>query len=169
MNRSIQLFIIVIIASVFIITGCDDPTNPFFRETDFSTVPDPIDYSNADPVEMENGIVYYIVEEGTTENNFTVQSRDALQIFMTLRVPDGKILQSTYANNRTDPENIAVSSMNTRGLQEGVIGMKEGETRVLIVPPELGFTNISSSSQLYQYRDDPLIYEVELIEIIQVN
>lgn len=166
MNRSIQLIIIVIIASVFIITGCDDPTNPFFRETDYSTVPDPIDYSNVDPVEMENGIIYYIVEEGTTENNFTVQSRDALQLFMTLRLQEGRILQSTYADNRTNPENIAVRNMNTRGLREGVIGMKEGETRVLIVPPELGFTNISSSSQLSQYRDEPLIYEIELIEII---
>lgn len=169
MNRSILLFFIFIIASVIIVTGCDDPTNPFFRETDFSTVPDPIDYSSVDPVEMENGVVYYIIEEGTTENNFTVQSRDGLRLFRTLRLNEGRVLQSTYADNRTNPENIAVSSMNTRGIREGVIGMKEGETRVVIVPPELGFTNISSSSQLYQYRDEPLIYEVELIEIIQAN
>jgi FKBP-type peptidyl-prolyl cis-trans isomerase len=167
MKASASFILTITMVLVIVITGCDDPTNPFFRETDFSTVPDPIQYNQYDPVELENGLTYYVIDPGNEESKWQVESRDGVSLFLTLRLSDGDIIQSTYSDNRTQPENINVNSLNSRGLREGVVGMKEGEIRVLIVPPELGFANVSQNSQYYFLREDTLIYEVEIVEIFQ--
>lgn len=166
MKFSPRHFLLIVLSSVFLYTGCDDPSNPIFRETDFSTVPDPLDTSQAEFIELENGLSYYIVETGDEDNHWEVQGRDGIRIFLTLRLEDGTILQSTYANGRTSPEDVSVSGLSTEGLREGVLGMKEGESRVIIVPPSLGYGNASQGSQFYQLREETLTYEVELIAIL---
>jgi len=166
MNSSVRHFLFIVVTSVFLYTGCDDPTNPIFRETDFSTVPDPIDTSQYERIELENGLSYYVVETGDTDSQWAVQGRDGVRIFLTLRLEDGTILQSTYANGRTTPEDVSVSGLPTEGLREGIIGMKEGETRVIIVPPNLGYGNAGQGSQFYQFREETLTYEVEMISIL---
>jgi FKBP-type peptidyl-prolyl cis-trans isomerase len=169
MKISPTILFITALALTFIYSGCDDPTNPFFRETDFSTVPDPIDFSGFEPVEKDNGLVYYTIEEGKEGSQFSVVSRDAVQLFITLRTKNGDILQSTYANGRTAPENVSVNNLTPRGLREGIIGMKEEEIRVLIVPPGLGFANVGQQSQFYAYREDTLVIEIELVRILQTD
>jgi FKBP-type peptidyl-prolyl cis-trans isomerase len=167
MKASARYILAVTIISAIVIYGCDDPTNPFFQETDFSTVPDPIQYTQYESLELDNGLTYYVIDPGNEESQWSVESRDGVSLFLTLRTTDGDIIQSTYSNNRTQPENISVNSLNTRGLREGVLGMKEGEIRVIIVPPSLGFANVSQNSQYAFLREDTLIYEVEIVEIFQ--
>ncbi len=164
-----KILLITALALTFIYSGCDDPTNPFFRETDFSTVPDPIDFSGVEPVEKDNGLVYYIIEEGKEESGASVVTRDAVQLFVTMRTKDGDILQSTYANGRTNPENVSVNNLSPQGLREGIIGMKEEEIRVLVIPPSLGFANVSQQSQFFEYREDTLVIEIELVQILQTD
>lgn len=166
MKLSLRHFLLIVISSTFLYIGCDDPTNPIFRETDFSTVPDPLDTNQAERIELENGLNYYIVETGDEDGQWEVQGRDGVRIFLTLRLEDGTILQSTYANGRTSPEDVSVSGLSTEGLREGVLGMKEGESRVIIVPPGLGYGNASQGSQFYQFREETLTYEVELVAIL---
>lgn len=169
MKLSPTILIISALALTFIYSGCDDPTNPFFRETDFSTVPDPIDFSGFEPVEKVNGLVYYIIEEGKEGSEFSVVSRDAVQLFITMRTKDGDILQSTYADGRTNPENVSVNNLSPQGLRDGIIGMKEEEIRVLVIPPSLGFGNVSQGSQFYAFREDTLVIEIELVRILQTD
>ncbi len=167
MKASASFILTITMILAIMITGCDDPTNPFFQETDFSTVPDPIQYNQYDSVELENGLTYYVIDPGNVESPWRVESRDAIALFRTLRTLDGDIVQSSYSDNRTQPENFSVNNLSSRGFREGVLGMKEGEIRVIVVPPELGFANVSQSSQYYFLREDTLIYEVEIVEIFQ--
>ncbi len=169
------MFPVTLTAALLIIlmAGCDDPVTPGFQETDFSTVPDPIDYSEGERFEVENGLIYYIVEEG--EGQFRVTGRDVVRFFVTLRSYEtGEIIQSTYANGRETADQSQVAGLNTTGFQMGISdqdeydikGMKEGEIRVLIVPPHLGFEGEGEGSRFYDWRNDRLIYEVELVEIL---
>lgn len=167
MKSSARLLLALTVGLVILISACDDPTNPFFRETDFSTVPDPIQYTQYEPVELENGLTYYVIDPGNEEPKWRVKSRDGVSLFRTLRTMDGDIIQSSYSDSRTQPENLSVNSLSSRGVREGVLDMKEGEIRVIVVPPELGFANVTQSSQYYFLREDTLIYEVEIVGIFQ--
>ncbi len=157
--------IFTILSFALVLASCSETTDPFFQQIDFSTVPAPMDFSEYERFETERGVGYYILKEGSGQ--ITVQPyRDGLRLFFTLRTEDGEILQSTYANGRQAPEERGVESFNTQGARDGVIGMKTGETRVLVVPPELGFGNTTQNDQFYQYREDTLIYEIELLRIL---
>jgi FKBP-type peptidyl-prolyl cis-trans isomerase len=167
MKSSARLLLALTVGLIMLISACDDPTNPFFRETDFTTVPDPIQYTQYEPVELENGLTYYVIDPGNEESKWRVESRDGVSLFRTLRTMDGDIIQSSYSDSRTQPENLSVNNLSSRGVREGVLDMKEGEIRVIVVPPELGFANVTQNSQYYFLREDTLIYEVEIVGIFQ--
>ncbi len=158
------LFISVIILIAFTI-GCGDGTTNFnLRPPDLSTVPPPIDTTNAERIELRDGLVFYRIEEGSGE--FEVVRRDNIRWHFTLRTADGEVIRSSYADDNTTPRVISVQNSETEGLRRGVVGMKEGEVRVIVVPPPLGFENVSVVNPDAEFREDTLIYDVELFEII---
>ncbi|MEX1063139.1 MAG: FKBP-type peptidyl-prolyl cis-trans isomerase [Balneolaceae bacterium] len=163
MNALLNFFPAFTFFLFLIFSGCADPTDPFSRRMDFSTVPDLPDTTQAAVFEKENGLVYYVLEDG--EGEWSVQGRtgETLAVFFTMRLKSGEILQSTYANGRDIPEEVSVSTLTEPdGLYDGLIGMKVGEHRILVVPPSLGYGNAGRSSQFYPFREDTLIYEIEL-------
>ena len=53
------------------------------------------------------------------------------------------------------------------GFTEGVLGMKEGGKRVLVIPPELAYLNYTGNSRtLIDLRNDTLVFDIELDTII---
>lgn len=155
---------IPLIATVFItlfFLSCDDNT----RRIDYSMVPEPFSISGAERIETESGLAYYVVQEGTGQ--LEVNPRDQIDIFYTKRVRDNldKIISSSYANGVTQP--VSANLTNSRiiaeeGFREGVLGMREGEIRVLILPPELAYGNNPRSP----YVSDSIWIDVELDEIV---
>ena len=154
-----------IAAFLFISVSCD--TNDRFR-TDYSTVPAPLSIENPVSVDTtESGLIIYVLEEGSGE--IEVNPRDQVNVFYTKRYRDdlSDVITSSYVNGSTIPRLSAVSSADTRGIiseaqfREGVIGMKEGEVRVLLLsPPILGYVGGT-----YSYTDEELWIEVEVDEI----
>lgn len=137
-------------------SACDE--DPF--EIDYSSAPPPFDIENAERVEKESGLVYYIVEEGG--GAFEVERRDRVSVYYTgRRESNGEIFDSSYRNGNPAPT--VFNSLNNliEGFREGLIGMKEGEKRVLIIPPELGYGNSESSS----LSDETLRFDIELAAI----
>lgn len=159
MTISKRLFSLLFLTTLTLgLLSCDND-DPF--EVDYSAVPEPFDISSAERVETETGLVYYVVEEGTGE--FQVQRRDQVRVFYTGRINNtGEIFDSSYRNRNTTPTSFASLENLIAGFREGLIGMKEGGKRVLIIPPELGYGN-SPSSRL---SDDTLRFDVELAEIV---
>jgi|AntRauTorcE11897_2_1112592.scaffolds.fasta_scaffold03245_3 peptidylprolyl isomerase len=137
-------------------SSCDD--DPF--RVDYSDAPAPFDISNADRVETESGLIYYVIEEGGGE--FEVQLRDVVQVYYTgRRESNGKIFDSSYRNGSLRPSTFNSLNNLIEGFREGLIGMKEGEKRVLIISPELGYGNSPSSN----LSDETLRFDIELAEI----
>lgn len=148
------LFLIILTLSF---TACDD--DPF--EIDYSSAPAPFDIENAERVETESGLVYYVIEEGG--GAFEVKRRDQVTVYYTgRRESNGEIFDSSYRNGNPSPATFNSLGNLIEGFREGLIGMKEGEKRVLIIPPELGYGNSETSS----LRDETLRFDVELAQIL---
>jgi len=159
-----KLFILLILMTTFA-ASCGSDSNPFNIEPpDLTTVPPPVDTTGAEMVELADSLVFFRVRPG--EGEFSVVNRDNIRRHFTLRSSDGEVIRSSYADGNTTPRVASVQASETEGLRRGLLGMKEGEIRVIVVPPPLGFENIPVTSINFQFREDTLIYEVELFEII---
>ena len=167
------LSVFSVLLSLILITGCTTDSGFSLQEPTFDSVPEPFDISGAEEKPIQDGVVKYIVEEGYGEDSVVI--RDDIFLFITLRNIDGDIIYSSYQNERTSPIFITVMDVTpriaqnydaprsfTNGLRKGLIGMKEGEKRVLIVPPEEGFANIQSGGLTEAFRNDTLRYDLEL-------
>lgn len=178
MQKSVYPYFLLIFVIFFTgIIGCD--TDDPFRipPPDLSTVPEPFNLQNINPQEIIPGVQIYVHEEGF--GPYYVTARDEVWIFKTLRTDDGDIIYSTFSDNRSDPipiaMNIAGSFQNvfsftvllgyTPGFKAGMLGMKEGEKRTIVVQPEQGYGNVPSSNVNAGYRSNTLIYDVRVSRI----
>jgi|TARA_R100000963_G_C4609905_1_gene80694 hypothetical protein len=159
-------------AFLFLSISCD--TNDRFR-TDYSTVPAPLSITNPISVDTtDSGLIIYVLEEGSGE--IEVTPRDQVNFYYTKRYRDdlSDVITSTYVNGSTSPSidyvKFITSSIGRRNpsiiteaqFQEGVLGMKEGEKRVLILDPPI----ISGQGGTYTYSDEEIWIEVEVEEIV---
>lgn len=181
------LLLVIITSALFISCDTEDPFA--FREPDLSTVPEPFEFEETEPVLIEEGIEAYILDEGSGFE--TIVPRDRISVSVSIRTMDGEIVYSTFINGSTQPVNILVNSIkpeNTNpnsilsgnlgasafidrsfsdGFRKGVLSMKKGERRTLIISPEQGFANVSQSNPNFEYRDDTLQYDVIITNILQ--
>jgi len=166
-----------VLLSLILFSGCTTDTGFNLPEPTFDSVPEPFDVSGVEAEPVQDGIEKYIVEEGYGEDRVVV--RDEIFVFITMRNLDGEIIYSSYQNERTSPNFISVLDIRpqiaqnyevprsfTDGLRKGLIGMKEGEKRVLIVPPQEGLANIQSGGLTEAFRNDTLRYDLELNAIL---
>lgn len=135
MKSDSKILLLLFISAALFVTACNDD-DPF--ATDYSLVPDPYPIENAEKVTLENGLEYYRVQQGNGDIDVTV--RDVVKIWYTKRDKDGKIISSSYSNKQPESVTGIVSGSPVfaeEGFRKGVIGMKEGEIRVIIVPPNM--------------------------------
>ena len=145
--------------SIVAFAACNEDSNPF--RIDYSDAP-PLPDTTAQGVSKistGSGLIYYVISEGNPES-FEVVIRDDIQIYYTGRTEDGEIFESSYGNGSTSPDRfndlgsyVSARGTNSKGegFVEGILGMYEGERRVLVIPPELNRTASST-----------LIYDIEL-------
>ncbi|MCC5908033.1 MAG: FKBP-type peptidyl-prolyl cis-trans isomerase [Balneolaceae bacterium] len=177
MHKSLFSAVVVIsvLFLVFVSCGTEDD---FFGPPDFSTVPEPYNTGGVEPVSPEEGVEVYILEEGT--GPFYLTSRDEVMLFLTLRTNEGEIIYSTFANGFENPVPVLMRNSGnyqntfrqdviqfayTPGLRIGLLGMKEGEKRSVIVSPEKGYGNVPSGSPNAAYRESTLIYDIRVSTI----
>ena len=141
----------IILLSFIASCGGDDP---FFFQDDYSTVPEPFSISGITPDTTESGLIIYVLEEGSSIDSVTI--RDVVAVYYTGRTVNDEVFDSSYKNGRTDPTNFEVANL-VDGFTEGLLGMKEGGRRVLVIPPELGYAGTSN-----RLREDTLIFDLEL-------
>ncbi len=155
----------VFAASLLILIGaCAGDGNNIYR-IDYSGAPDLPDTTQAltDTV-TASGLHYYVIAEG--EGPYEVAIRSDFDVYITVRLLDDKVIDSSYRNGATTPRSMGPSSGTTlndlvEGVKEGLLGMKEGEHRVLVVPPELAYG--SSEGSKYQY--ETLVVDLKIDEI----
>lgn len=165
----------------FILISCDS-TDPWeFVPPDFSSVPARFDISGVEATEIEEGVTAYIIQKN--ENSpFFITRRDIAIVKITLRTEKGDIIFSTYANEMDQEAGIRVADagtvmqfqgrqtyhqdfLNSPGLQKGLLGMREGEIRTLIVEPEQGYKHAQWTIPNEEYRNSTLIYDIHIIQV----
>lgn len=100
------------------------------------------------------------VQIGTTTER-TVRTGDTVTINYIGEVKDGKQFDDTYKTG--EPVTFVVGGGEMiEGLERGIVGMKEGGTRVLIVPPQLAYGAEKVGRIL---PNSSLIFLVELVSI----
>lgn len=174
-SRLIVLPLLLLFFSIFISCDTEDPFS--IPPPDFSTVPEPYDTSNVESVDLREVVRAYIHEEGHGE--FKVSPRDQVAVYLSLRTDEGEIIYSTFSSDRTNPVTVTMSVVGetqqvfdysiimtyTPGFKIGLLGMKQGERRTIVVPPEQGFRGLPEGHNNYQYRNNTLIYDIRISSI----
>lgn len=166
-----KLFIVIL--ALIVLQSCgEDPSGP-----DFTAVPPPYDTTNAiNTITSDDGLIIYQIQEGYSA--FEVVSRDQVRIRFTGRTEDGRIFDSSFANGFSTPRTfsnltpVPISggfgpiSPLIDGFRRGILGMKEGEKRTVVIPPELGYGESQEGTNGFDLREETLIFDIELVEII---
>lgn len=106
--------------------------------------------------------------EVVTLSTRTVVNSDKVQCHYTLWKPDGVQFDDSYSKPGSSTLSVAIDPNNSDGtyisvipgFSEGLLGMKTGEVKVAIVPPNKGYTN--PDDQLYGMT---LFFQIELVSI----
>jgi len=142
--------------TITLFTSCSENTSAF--RIDYSLAEALLfDTTGVERRVTDSGLIIYEIEPGN--GLLEVVARDNILLYYTIRFqPNDDIIESSYANNSTFPLQFngvaAASSRVGGGFVEGVIGMKEGGKRVLVVPP---------SESVYS---DTVIVDLELDAIL---
>lgn len=108
-----------------------------------------------------SGLQYQVLEEGKGD---TVKARDTVWVHYTLWLEDGTVVDSSLEafGGRGEPfqTQIGVGAV-IAGWDEGIVGMKVGERRKLIIPPELAYGERGAGSSVPP--NATLVFETELV------
>lgn len=171
-SRISVLSLLFVLFAVLISCDTEDPYS--IPPPDFSTVPEPYDTTNVESVDLREGVRAYIHEDGYGQ--FEVSPRDQVGLFMSLRTDEGDIIYSTFSSERTNPVTVTMSIVGdtqqvfdysiimtyTPGLKIGLLGMKVGERRTIVVPPEQAYQDLPEGHANYKYKDNTLIYDIRI-------
>lgn len=162
-HKPIRLLLITPILVLLVVSCGKSPYIP-----DYSAAPAPFDTTGAQRTKLSDGLVYYDVTKGS--GPYQVVEDDIIQIKYTGRKKsDGKIFDSTYEKQQLgSPYYVTVSGVDAsgnfnlvQGLREGLLGMKKGGKRVIVIPPDLAYGGTTNSLAA-----DTLVYDVQLIEFV---
>lgn len=175
MLQSLVKHVIVFSILFTVVVSCDTEDPFSFPPPNFSTVPEAYDTNGIELEEIDEGVSAYIHDEG--EGPFYVTTLDEVSVYITLRTTDDDIIYSSFVNENTTPVTVGMVNAGTiqnlsefssfsvlyaysPGLKKGLLGMKEGEKRTIIVEPEQGLANTPEGHPNYEYRESTLIYDV---------
>lgn len=115
--------------------------------------------ASGDLVTTASGLQYQDIEIGTGQE---VQTGDTVTVHYNGYLEDGSKFDSSV--DRGQPFSFTVGTGNViAGWDEGLVGMKVGGVRKLIIPPELGYGENGVAGAIPG--NATLIFEVELISI----
>lgn len=175
---------------LFLLQACGDGSTGYYNVE--YTPPEPYDLSTAvSDTTTADGLKIYVIEEGSGRD--TLMLRDQAVVRYTGRIKEnGDVFDSTFRNDGTQPtvlQNLTPFPKQTgsrridplvEGFRRGIIqeypkndekrsdllsGMRPGEKRVLIIPPELGYGKKEDNDTGHQLQDKTLRFDVELVGI----
>ncbi len=115
--------------------------------------------TKTDFVTTESGLQYKVIKTGAGP---AVVTGNEVLIHETTKYRNDSIVYTS--RNRPNPLNIVVGGNQViKGMDEGLLGMKKGEVRKLIVPPSL---SKRTGNITFPHPDSTLLYEIELIDIV---
>lgn len=111
-------------------------------------------------ITMENGLKYSVDVEG---QGLEAKKGDKVLVHYTGWLMDGTKFDSSKDRNQPFTFQLGAGRV-IKGWEEGVLGMKPGEVRTLIIPAELGYGSRGAGGVIPP--NATLKFEVELIKVI---
>ena len=111
-------------------------------------------------VTTDSGLRYKIIKEGTGPKP---EKGDNVKVHYTGKLTDGTVFDSS--KNRGPFVFKVGTGRVIKGWDEGVIDMKVGEVRELVIPPDLAYGKRGAPPVIPP--DATLVFEVELLEIVK--
>ncbi|MEX0929456.1 MAG: FKBP-type peptidyl-prolyl cis-trans isomerase [Balneolales bacterium] len=124
-----------------------------------STPPEPWGYNENDIQSKESGLQYVINEEGNGE---TPESGEMVSVHYAGFLEDGTLFDSSYLRDEPLDFPVGVGQV-IPGWDEGLMDMKVGEKRTLIIPSELGYGERGAGETIPP--NATLVFDVELLGI----
>jgi FKBP-type peptidyl-prolyl cis-trans isomerase FkpA len=122
---------------------------------------DPSTGVDIDQMEMlESGLFVQDLSEGYGER--LARRGDAVRIHYMGQFPDGRKFDSSIDRSETMDFRLGLGTV-IRAWEEGVIGMRVGGRRKLVVPPELGYGADGWDDLVPP--DQVLVFEIQLVEL----
>jgi FKBP-type peptidyl-prolyl cis-trans isomerase len=121
-TRQLQVGIAVVVALAVVII--------FFIFNPFTTVPTS---SSNSPSTSSSSLV---VQDETVGTGATAQTGDTLTVNYTGKLADGTVFDTSVGKT---PFTFALGGNVIAGWNQGLVGMKVGGKRILIIPPSLGY------------------------------
>lgn len=143
------IFIIVVFGIIFAIMYFPYDETPSVEESELEKM------KNLYPGE-------FLTEDTEEGEGREVVQGDSVEIHYIGTLENGEVFDDSIARSQPRVFTVGEGEVAVEGLDIGVIGMKEGGTRVITVPPELGY---GSRPQGPIPPDSTLIFEVELLSI----
>lgn len=127
----------IFIAIALLLTGCDSPAEP----DDRWAIPEEIEFATSLGIDldqmnrMESGLYWQDITVGEIEPAVVVE--DVVRFHYTIWLPDGRSVETTIgrAPHEEDVRLLIV------GAAEGILGMRPGGVRKLVIPPQLAWVN----------------------------
>jgi FKBP-type peptidyl-prolyl cis-trans isomerase FkpA len=102
------------------------------------------------------------IEDTVVGTGPEVKAGDTIEVHYTGKLLDGKVFDSSIPRGQTASFGIGIGQV-IEGWDKGLIGMKVGGTRVLTIPPEMGYGARGAGASIPP--DASLIFEVQLVSI----
>ena len=118
--------------------------------------------STATKTKTPSGLGYTVMQMGKKDAK-VAKSGDTVSVHYTGWLPDGKKFDSSL--DRNQPFEFPVGQGHViKGWDEGVAGMKVGEKRKLVIPPDLGYGERGAGGGEIP-PNATLVFEVELLDV----
>lgn len=146
------LFLLLVLAAL--LTACDSgPDNEELPPTD---IPTPRVVADTAYTVTDTGLKYYDIEIGTGE---TADDGDIVQVHYHGWLTNNQLFDSSYISGNPFSFRLGTGFV-IPGWDEGILGMRVGGERQLVIPPDLGYGAAGRGSIP---PNATLIFEVELI------
>jgi peptidylprolyl isomerase len=107
----------------------------------------------------DSGLCYQDVQEGTGE---VAAAGDNVQVHYTGWLPDGSKFDSSVDRGTPLPLRIGMGEV-IRGWDEGIVGLRQGAKRKLVIPPDLAYGPGGSPPVIPP--NATLVFDVELVQV----
>lgn len=174
-NKNIVTFIIIAIIIIAVIavftrrseaptldTTLPDVTTPQEEETEEPAQNNETPMEEPKAITTDSGLTYTVLTEGSGD---PAAKGDTVVVNYTGRLDDGTVFDSNVLAefNHVSPFSFTLGEGRViAGWEEGVLGMKKGEKRMLVIPAELGYGGAAIGA-IPPF--STLTFEVEVLQI----
>ncbi|MCA1802856.1 MAG: FKBP-type peptidyl-prolyl cis-trans isomerase [Rhodothermaceae bacterium] len=119
------------------------------------------EYDEADVQTMESGLMYVVMEEGSGDKP---ESGDRIRVNYSGYLEDGEMFDSSFIREDSFEFNVGTGAV-IQGWDQGLLDMRPGEKRKLIIPASLAYGERGIGNVIPP--NATLYFDVELVEVVE--